>query len=89
MKIINLTKDSFVEKVADYQSYPDSWNFKGNKPCLVDFHAPWCVYCKALSPILDQLAKEYEGKLDITTVQRNYPIGSVDLNRNHSSDVLV
>ena len=32
MKIINLTKDSFVEKVADYQSYPDSWNFKGNKP---------------------------------------------------------
>ena len=50
MKIINLTKDSFVEKVADYQSYPDSWNFKGNKPCLVDFHAPWCVYCKALSP---------------------------------------
>ena len=68
MKIINLTKDSFVEKVADYQSYPDSWNFKGNKPCLVDFHAPWCVYCKALSPILDQLAKEYEGKLDIYKV---------------------
>ena len=48
MKIINLTKDSFVEKVADYQSYPDSWNFKGNKPCLVDFHAPWCVYCLSL-----------------------------------------
>ena len=64
----HLTKDSFVEKVADYQSYPDSWNFKGNKPCLVDFHAPWCVYCKALSPILDQLAKEYEGKLDIYKV---------------------
>ena len=68
MKIIDLTKDSFVEKVADYQSYPDNWNFKGNKPCLVDFHAPWCVYCKALSPILDQLAKEYEGKLDIYKV---------------------
>ena len=68
MKIIDLTKDSFVEKVADYQSYPDNWNFKGNKPGLVDFHAPWCVYCKALSPILDQLAKEYEGKLDIYKV---------------------
>ena len=26
MKIIDLTKDSFVEKVADYQSYPDNWN---------------------------------------------------------------
>lgn len=40
MKIINLTKDSFVEKVADYQSYPDSWNFKGNKPCLSIFMHP-------------------------------------------------
>ena len=58
MKIIDLTKDSFVEKVADYQSYPDNWNFKGNKPCLVDFHAPWCIYCKALSPILDQLKQD-------------------------------
>lgn len=78
MKIIDLTKDSFVEKVADYQSYPDNWNFKGNKPCLVDFHAPWCVYCKALSPILDQLAKEYEGKLDIYKVdvdqERNWKV---------------
>ena len=33
MKIIDLTKESFVEKVADYQSYPDNWEYKGNKPC--------------------------------------------------------
>ena len=68
MKIIDLTKESFVEKVADYQSYPDNWEYKGNKPCLVDFHAPWCGYCKALSPILDQLAEEYKGRLDIYKV---------------------
>lgn len=37
MKIIDLTKESFVEKVADYQSYPDNWEYKGNKPCLVRF----------------------------------------------------
>lgn len=68
MKITDLTKESFVEKVADYQSYPNEWDFKGDKPCLVDFHAPWCVYCKALSPILDQLAEEYDDKLDIYKV---------------------
>lgn len=68
MKIIDLTKESFVERVADYQTYPDQWDFKGDKPCLVDFHAPWCGYCRALSPILDQLAKEYDGKIDIYKV---------------------
>ena len=68
MKVIDLTKESFVEKVADYQGYPKEWKFKGNKPCLVDFHAPWCVYCKALSHILDQLAVEYNGKIDIYKV---------------------
>ena len=68
MKGIDLTKESFVEKVAEFQEYPNKWDFKGDKPCLVDFHAPWCVYCKALSPILDQLAVEYDGKIDIYKV---------------------
>jgi len=68
MKVIDLTQDSFIEKVADYQSFPDHWNFKGNKPCLVDFHAPWCIYCKVLNPILEQLASEYEGKIDFYKV---------------------
>lgn len=40
MKIIDLTHTTFVEKVADYTNYPAEWEFKGNKPCLVDFHAP-------------------------------------------------
>lgn len=64
MKTIDLTKDSFTEKVADFSSYPQEWLFKGDKPCIVEFHAPWCVYCKALSPVFEELATEYEGKID-------------------------
>ncbi len=37
-------------------------------PVLVDFYAQWCGPCKTLSPILEQIEKEYEGKVNILKV---------------------
>ena len=35
----------------------------GDKPAIVDFYADWCGPCKAIAPHLEEIAKEYEGKL--------------------------
>lgn len=68
MATINLTKGGFLKRVADYENNSQEWTFLGDKPALIDFYASWCGPCKALSPILDDLAEEYRGKIDIYKV---------------------
>lgn len=63
----HLTKETFIEKVFNYEENKD-WKFEGDKPCLIDFYADWCAPCKMVAPILEDLSKEYNGKLDIYKV---------------------
>ncbi|WP_285815663.1 thioredoxin [Phocaeicola sartorii] len=62
---IYLTTQDFKDKVYDYVKYPDEFKYKGDKPAIVDFYAVWCGPCKKLSPVLDELAKEYAGRIYI------------------------
>ena len=68
MSTIHLTKDEFLKKVSNYEANPGNWKFLGDKPAVVDFYAQWCGPCKALSPILEEVSNEYEGKVDIYKV---------------------
>lgn len=60
----HLTKDTFLAKVFNYEQNKD-WKFEGELPCLIDFYADWCQPCKMVAPILEELSKEFDGKINI------------------------
>lgn len=57
MSEITVTKDNFEEVVI-----------KSDIPVLVDFYAEWCGPCKALAPLITEIADEYEGKVKVCKV---------------------
>lgn len=63
-KVNTLSQSEFVEQISDYNHGIQGWKYKGKRPAIIDFYATWCGPCKQISPIMDELAKKYEGKID-------------------------
>ncbi len=64
----SITKEQFLSTIWNYEEHPENWDFKGKRPCIIDFYADWCGPCRKLSPILEEIAQEYNGKIDIYKV---------------------
>lgn len=67
-KVTHITQAEFFKKVWDYRADSKNFKYAGDKPCIIDFYASWCGPCKMLSPILEELAAEYAGKIYIYKV---------------------
>jgi len=68
MSVTEMNIDMFQQKVMDFKNNPKTWNFKGDKPAIIDFYATWCGPCQMTAPILEEVARDYNGQIDVYKV---------------------
>lgn len=66
-EVVVMNKQLFIANVFDYEKSAE-WKYKGNKPAIIDLYADWCGPCRAVAPIMKELAKEYSDKIIIYKV---------------------
>jgi len=65
--VVYLTTEEFKNKVFNY-TLNKEWKYSGELPAIIDFYADWCGPCKMVAPILQEIAKDYQGKLIVYKV---------------------
>jgi len=65
--VIALTNETFKQKVFNYEINKE-WKYEGKLPAIIDFYANWCGPCRQLSPRIEEIAKEYAGKIIVYKV---------------------
>ena len=65
--VVPMTNETFKKVIFNYEVNKD-WKFEGSKPAIIDFYADWCPPCRQLSPLVEEIAKEYAGKIDVYKV---------------------
>lgn len=67
-KIQHIDYEGFIKNIWDFEKNSNEFVFKGKTAAIVDFYADWCGPCRRVTPIMEKLAKEYDGRLAIYKV---------------------
>jgi thioredoxin len=67
VSVVYLTNETFKQLVFNYDKNKE-WKYEGTKPAIIDFYARWCPPCKQLSPLVEEIAQEYSGKIVVYKV---------------------
>ncbi|MEG0947806.1 MAG: thioredoxin [Bacteroidales bacterium] len=67
-KPVKVDKAQFLKYIYNYEKNPQQWTYEGSVPCIIDFYADWCGPCRKLAPILEEIAKQYKGKVIVYKV---------------------
>ncbi len=65
--VIQLTTAAFKKEIFNYDANK-TWKYEGSKPAIIDFYADWCAPCRQLSPLVEEIAREYAGKIIVYRV---------------------
>jgi thioredoxin 1 len=65
--VIHLTSETFKQKIFNYE-INKQWKYTGTKPAIIDFYANWCGPYRMVSPIIEDLAREYDDKIIVYKV---------------------
>jgi thioredoxin 1 len=65
--VVQLTNEGFKKLVFNYDAGRE-WKYEGTMPAIIDFYADWCGPCRQLSPMVEEFAKKYEGKIIVYKV---------------------
>ena len=62
---VEMDKEMFLKRIADYKNNPNEFKYLGDKPAIIDFYATWCGPCKQVAPIVADMAREFSGKIHV------------------------